>query len=119
MPNADPPQGASGFTCPRCGGALWERHDDDAPAFVCRVGDTFSALDLWVEHCVARNRAVRTAATALAENAALARHLVSWARGRGNEEMARGLEDEAASEDRAYEQVRSLLDELDDELKAG
>lgn len=106
-------QNASGFICPRCGGALWE-HSDGETSFACRIGDTFSALELWVEHCAARNEALRSAARELSENAALARHLVAWARKRGDETMARRLEDEAASEDAAYQQVRAMLSGLDD-----
>jgi two-component system chemotaxis response regulator CheB len=118
MSSIKPSQGATGFTCPQCGGALWQRDEHDTVAFECRVGDTFSAVNLWIEHCTARNRAVRVAATALAENAALARHLVTWARERGNEDMAMRLESEAASEDRAFELVHALLDELDDDREA-
>jgi hypothetical protein len=108
------PQHASGFVCPRCGGALWEHPEREDSRFECRIGDSFSALELWVEHCDARNQAVKTAARALAENAGLARHLADWARHRGDDILARRLEDEAASEDAAYEQVRTLLDGLDE-----
>lgn len=105
--------GASGFVCPRCGGALWEHPEREASTFACRIGDTFSALELWIEHCTARNRALRAAARELAENAALARHLASWARERGDAQMARRLEQEAAFEEEAYDQVRAMLDGLD------
>ena len=104
--------GASGFICPRCGGALWERPEHGAPGFECRIGDTFSALELWVEHCTARNRALKIAARELAENAALARHLATWASERGEMAMAARLEEEAASEDAAYAQVQAMLDGL-------
>ena len=112
MTPGDPRHGASGFICPRCGGALWEHPEREASRFACRIGDTFSALELWIEHCTTRNRALRTAARELAENAALARHLATWARERGEEPMAARLEEEAASEDEAYEQVRAMLDGL-------
>jgi len=119
MSSADPSQSSTGFVCPRCGGALWERHDHEAATFACRIGDTFSALELWIEHCDTRNRALLFAARSLAENAALARRLVLWARERGDEEMAKRLEAEAESEDRAYGQVRSMLDDLGDDDQTG
>lgn len=103
---------ASGFVCPRCGGALWEHPEREEARFTCRIGDRFTALELWIEHCSARNRALKIAARELAENAALARHLASWARERGEAEMARRLEEEAASEGQAYEQVTAMLDGL-------
>jgi two-component system chemotaxis response regulator CheB len=105
---------ASGFTCPKCGGALWEHSEREASQFACRIGDAFSALELWVEHCAARNQALKTAARALAENAALARRLAIWARRRGDAVMATRLEEEAASEDAAYAQVRAMLAGLDE-----
>jgi hypothetical protein len=112
MPEHEP-EHPSGFVCPRCGGALWEQ-SAGRTSFTCRIGDTFSALELWIEHCAARNQALRTAARELAENAALARDLVAWARKRGDETMAKRLEEEAASEDASYEQVRAMLAGLDD-----
>jgi hypothetical protein len=105
--------GASGFVCPRCGGALWDRPEGASARFECRIGDAFSALELWVEHCAARNRALLAAARALAENAALARKLAGWADTQGNAEAAARLAGEAEYEDRAYAQVRELLDGLD------
>ena len=48
-----------------------------------------------------------------AENAALARHLTTWAGERGETAMANRLAEEAAAEDAAYEQVRAMLDGLD------
>src|SRR5215208_8369394 len=104
MDSVDPGQGATGFTCPRCGGAVWELRDGEPGRFTCRIGDTFSALELWIEHCTTRNRALRVAARELAENAALARHLAVWARERGDAVMASRLDAEATSEDEAYEQ---------------
>lgn len=112
MAPGDPVGGASGFICPRCGGSLWEHPAREEPRFACRIGDTFSALELWIEHCSARNRALKVAARELAENAALARHLAVWATERGDAAMARRLEEEAAAEDEAYEQVQTMLDGL-------
>src|SRR5262245_20402031 len=112
------PDGASGYICPRCGGALWERSGDANPSFTCRIGDTLSALELWIEHCDARNHALRTAARALAENAALARHLADWARGRGDATTARRLDEEAASEEIGFQQVYLLLDGLTEDRKS-
>lgn len=114
--------GASGFVCPECGGALWERADGQSQSFTppgaadlgfqCRIGHRFEAAQLWIEHSAARNRALKYAARALAENAALARRLAVWTREQGNAEAAVQLEREAAEEDRLYEQVRHMVDGL-------
>ena len=113
MTSDDRTPDASGFVCPRCGGALWEDPERAGAEFQCRIGDTFSALELWIDHCTVRNQALRIAARELAENAALARHLATWARQRGDEQMARRLDEEATSEDDAYTHVKTMLDGLD------
>jgi len=108
--------GASGFVCPTCGGALWWRDAPEEarpgahefPTLECRIGHSFEAAQLWVEHCEARNRALQYAARALAENAALARRLATWTREHANPEAAAALEDEARSEDSLYKQVRAM-----------
>ena len=112
MDPTGPMPGASGFICPRCGGALREHPESESSNFQCRIGDAFSALELWLEHCAMRNQAIRTAARQLAENADLARHLARWARGRGDEQTAGRLEQEAAYEDEAFRQLVALLDGL-------
>ena len=104
--------GASGFVCPRCGGALWERRDGDSTSFECRIGDRLSEAEMWIEHCVARNQALLEAARALAENAALARWLAASAERRGDNGVALRLEEEAREEDRLYQQVRAMVEGL-------
>jgi two-component system chemotaxis response regulator CheB len=103
---------SSGFVCPGCGGALWEAGTSDGLRFECRIGDAYSAAELWIEHCAARNTALKRAQRALAENAALARKLAEWTRARGNEAAARRLEEEAADNHRLGEQVGRMLEEL-------
>ena len=112
-----PPAGqdgtASGYICPTCGGALWERRDGQSAYFECRINHPFEALDLWIAHCSARNTALQVAARALAENAALARKLAAWSRERGNLAAAARIDAEADSETQYYEQVRVMLEELE------
>ena len=114
MRHADdhPTNGASGFMCPRCGGALWERSQGTSASYECRIGDRFSEADVWIEHSVTRNHALLTAARALAENAALARRIASSAEARGDTAVAVRLEEEAREEDRLYAQVRAMLEGL-------
>ena len=103
---------ASGFVCPLCGGALWERSSEGLLRFECRVGDAFSAAELWIEHCAARNTALKRAQRALAENAALARKLAEWARGRGDPAAAIRIEEEAADDLQLAEQIGLMLEGL-------
>jgi two-component system chemotaxis response regulator CheB len=107
-----PSNDASGFVCPRCGGAIWERGDGASTSFECRIGDRFSEAEMWIEHSVVRNQALLTAARTLAENAALARHIAASAEARGDTGVAARLEAEAQEEDRLNAQVRAMLQGL-------
>jgi two-component system, chemotaxis family, protein-glutamate methylesterase/glutaminase len=106
----DRSQGASGFVCPRCGGAIWEHDTNGSLSFECRIGDRFSEAEMGIAHSVARNRALLTAARALAENAALARRIAASAARRGDDGVAARLKVEAEEEDRLSAQVRAMLD---------
>ena len=103
----------SGYVCPTCGGALWEQQGDGAAAYQCRIGHTFSAEQLWIEHCARRNRTLAAAARSLAENSALARDLAELSRALGRTDLAARLEEQAAAEDRHFEQIRAMLDDSD------
>ena len=107
-----PTNGSRGFVCPRCGGALWEPRDGGTASCECRIGDEFAQSELWIEHCVARNRILVTGARALAENAALARRLAVLADERGDAPIAVRFEEQAREEDRLYAQVRAMLEGL-------
>jgi hypothetical protein len=103
---------ASGYTCPACGGALWERQDGEGLEFKCRIGDRFAVAELWIDHCTRRNQALKVAERLLAENAALAQRLATWAVGQGNHSVAARLKQEAAEEERLGAQVRAVLEGL-------
>src|SRR5688572_10156764 len=53
-----PTNGASGYVCPRCGGALREHGDRASLSFECRIGDRYSEAEMWIAHSVARNQAL-------------------------------------------------------------
>ena len=38
------------YSCPNCGGVLWEVDDGGTPRFRCRVGHAYGALSLAVQH---------------------------------------------------------------------
>jgi two-component system chemotaxis response regulator CheB len=108
-----PDGAASGYVCPTCGGALWERSAGDGQqAYACRIKHAFSAEQLWVEHCTRRNRTLAAAARILAENAALARDLAEVGRALGKGSVAARLEQEAALEQRHLQQVQVMLEGL-------
>jgi hypothetical protein len=107
-----PHNGASGFMCPRCGGALWEQQAGASTRFECRIGDRLSEAEMWIEHSVRRNQALLTAARSLAEHAALARRLAASAEARGDTTLAVRLEQEAREEEQLYVQVWAMVEGL-------
>jgi two-component system chemotaxis response regulator CheB len=86
----------SGFTCPRCGGTLWENGGSHVLAFRCRIGHQLSLGSMLAEHGARRRESVSAAARHLAEAAALNRTVARWAREQNHAPSAARLESEAA-----------------------
>jgi two-component system, chemotaxis family, protein-glutamate methylesterase/glutaminase len=88
--------GPSSFTCPRCGGAIWELHDQLPLVFRCRIDHTFSAANFLAAHAAARAASVERARLMLAEGGALKRHLARRAREMAYPHVAEQFDAEAA-----------------------
>src|SRR5205814_1977937 len=56
------------FSCPECGGVLWELHEDDLTRFRCRVGHAFSIDSMQAEQAEALENALWVALKVLEEN---------------------------------------------------
>ncbi|HKE74669.1 MAG TPA: chemotaxis protein CheB [Acidimicrobiales bacterium] len=65
----------SSFTCPNCGGALWERQRNGVVTFECRVGHRYSPASLFEVQGTALDDALWAAHRALLERADLARRM--------------------------------------------
>jgi len=68
----------SGFTCPECGGALFEREQADVAHFRCRTGHAYSPESLLAKQSESLEATLWAALRALEENAALARRMERW-----------------------------------------
>jgi two-component system chemotaxis response regulator CheB len=75
----------SGFTCPDCGGALWESHENELVHFRCRTGHAYAPESLLAEQLGGLEWTLWAAVRALEENASLARRMEKWMRQRGNQ----------------------------------
>ncbi|HZF10588.1 MAG TPA: chemotaxis protein CheB [Thermoanaerobaculia bacterium] len=93
----------SGFTCPDCGGALWETHDHPLVRYRCRTGHVYSPESLITEQSEGVETALWTALRVLQENADLARRMARRMRDRG---LARA---EARYAERAEEAERQAV----------
>jgi two-component system chemotaxis response regulator CheB len=87
----------SRFTCPDCGGSLWDAGPEEPGKFRCRVGHSWTTIGLLEQQAVTLEQALWTALRALSERADLARRLRDQAAARnhahGREIFARQLEE--------------------------
>ena len=72
----------SAFTCPDCGGALFEIHQSSPPRFLCHTGHAFSLRSLALTHEAITDHALWSGLRALQEKEAVLRRL---AHARGHE----------------------------------
>jgi two-component system chemotaxis response regulator CheB len=73
----------SGFTCPDCSGALWEKMEGRRVHFRCRVGHAYSPRSLLAMQGEGVEEALWTAYRALEESASMARRMASRLREQG------------------------------------
>ena len=106
----------SGFTCPECGGALWELTDGGLLRYRCHVGHGYSAEGLAVEHARKLEGALWTALRALEENSAIRRRMAERSKGQRWEALAGEYERQAKDSEERAALIREVL--VADELHA-
>ncbi|HEX4497843.1 MAG TPA: chemotaxis protein CheB [Thermoanaerobaculia bacterium] len=75
----------SGFTCPECGGALYERPGEKPLHFRCRTGHAYSPESLLARQTDSLEATLWAALRSLEESAALSRRMEKRAREHGND----------------------------------
>lgn len=85
----------SAFSCPECGGVLWELKDDQLLRFRCRVGHAFSVGSLIAEQSDAVEAALWVALKAIEESASLAEKMALTAYQRNQVHLAEHYEKKA------------------------
>jgi two-component system chemotaxis response regulator CheB len=86
----------STFTCPECGGALWQIDEPRLIQFRCHVGHAYGAEVLLAEQTDALEAALWTAVRTFRERAVLSKQLATHERLRGNAAGAARFEEQAA-----------------------
>ena len=76
------------FSCPECGGVLWEVQDGNMLRFRCRVGHAFSIGSMFAEQSEALETALWVAMKTLEESADLSRRMMQQANMRGQKRLA-------------------------------
>src|SRR5437016_4764026 len=102
----------SEFTCPECGGTLWEQEEGDFLRFRCRVGHAYSTESLLAEQREALEGALWGAVVALEERADLATRLAGRMEGRGRSHRAGRYNREAGDARRRVAIVREAITHL-------
>jgi two-component system, chemotaxis family, protein-glutamate methylesterase/glutaminase len=93
------------YTCPDCGGVLFERHEGPLERFECSVGHVFSIESLSSAQASHLENALWAAVRALDDRAALLRRLAARARSSGHARSASMFERQA---EEALERARTI-----------
>jgi two-component system, chemotaxis family, protein-glutamate methylesterase/glutaminase len=86
----------STFTCPECGGALWQVDEPGLIRFRCHVGHAYSGEALFAEQTESLEAALWTAVRTFREKSVLGRQLAAIEQAKGNREAAARFEERAA-----------------------
>ena len=105
----DHPGHVSPYSCPDCGGVLWELQDGEMVRFRCRVGHAWTADALVDRQADTLDAALWTALRALEERAALSRQMAARMRARDVPALAERLDVEARVAERRAHLIRGVL----------
>lgn len=104
-----PPGQPAPYTCPECGGALWETVDGSLLRFRCHVGHAFTAEILLSEQDANLDNALWRALRALEENAALSRRMAERSERVGMTELARRYTNTSDEVEASARVIRKVL----------
>lgn len=99
----------SRFTCPDCGGSLWDVGADEPGKFRCRVGHSWTTLGLLERQAETLESALWTALRALAERADLSRRMRDAAAARGHQHGQRLFDRQLEEYEAKAEVLREVL----------
>ncbi|WP_201392851.1 chemotaxis protein CheB [Ktedonobacter sp. SOSP1-52] len=97
------------FSCPECGGVLWEMHDGSLQRFRCRVGHAFSVESMLLEQSESLDKALWMALKTLEEKVELLQRLTNNAHAHGRALLAHGFEERLTEAKRHAQTLRHLL----------
>jgi two-component system, chemotaxis family, protein-glutamate methylesterase/glutaminase len=106
-PNGPP----SVFSCPECGGALWENDGGGVLTYRCHAGHGYSEQALLGSHDAAVEAALATALRVLQERSMLARRMAARASERGRSTSVELFESQAAEAEARASVLRHVLED--------
>jgi two-component system chemotaxis response regulator CheB len=99
----------SGFTCPECGGSLYEKPGERPMHFRCRTGHAYSPESLLAKQSDSLEAALWAALRSLEESAAMARRMMKRAGDHGNEMARHRYERRAQDAEKHARSLRGML----------
>ena len=99
----------SAFSCPECGGVLWELHDDKLLRFRCRVGHAYSIESMLAGQDEALEQALWVALETLEETVGLSRRIMEQAQARGQNWLARRYSKKMQEAEKHADLLRQVL----------
>ncbi|HEY9873871.1 MAG TPA: chemotaxis protein CheB [Candidatus Obscuribacterales bacterium] len=109
MRSRNHPGPPSTFSCPDCGGSLFQINEGGFLQFRCRVGHAFSAQNLVAAQCEAQEGAMWAAIRSLEERAELMHKLASNAYESGRSISAERFEAQALEAEKRADLIRQVL----------
>lgn len=97
------------FSCPECGGVLWEIKDGNLLRYRCRVGHALSAESVLAEQTEVVEKALWSALKTLEEKESLSHRLARQAQERGNHHLARLFAEQTAEAKEHALRLRQIL----------
>src|SRR5262245_19493683 len=97
------------FSCPECGGSLWQVDEKELTRFRCHVGHAFYGENLLTQMEEGLEAALWIAVRTFREKAVLGRQLAAQERRRGNPDGASRFEEEAQLAERYGNLIREYL----------
>lgn len=109
MESNDRPGTSSPYSCPDCGGVLWEIDDSGLLRFRCRVGHAFSMESMLAEQSAGTERALWMALKTLEERASLLRRMIKNAQRNTNVHLIARFSEELHQAEEGAAHIRKVL----------
>lgn len=101
------------FTCPECGGVMWQEDTDQHLAFRCHVGHAYGPEIFWSSKSEEFEAALWKSLRLLKEKATLSRQMATRVRERGgDDDYARRIEEQADLDERYVLRIQEILASL-------
>ena len=97
------------YTCPECGGSLWQVNAGSLVRFRCHTGHVLSGATLFTEQAENIDKSLWHAARSLRDKARLARQLAQDARGRGDGATAESFEEKGQTDDLHADMLERMI----------